>query len=108
MAFEPVNELEKLLISASADPAARPAFTQALLTSELFAITEGKGNEGRRIAEEGSRLSLRGFEYEGKPHTAIFTSLQRLQAALQEEAGYVAINGRDLLNVMRGHHLYLN
>ena len=51
MEFMPVNELERLLVAAASDFAARPAFYRGITEHPLFVINEGSapGREGKTV-----------------------------------------------------------
>ncbi|MBI3464395.1 MAG: enhanced serine sensitivity protein SseB C-terminal domain-containing protein [Planctomycetes bacterium] len=108
--FTPVNELERLLIDAASDPAARPKFYRALPEHELFVITEGRKPEREHqiTLTEETPLKLRMIELEGKLHIPIFTAVERISAVVDAEVGFVAMKGRDLLNLLRDKDLVMN
>jgi type III secretion system (T3SS) SseB-like protein len=62
--FEPENDIERMLVRASAEPAERPGFARALLDTEIFMvlIPEGApivpGPDGKVTVPEGTRLTL--------------------------------------------------
>ena len=75
--FEPENVLEQLLLLASTDENARPAFYQALLQEEILMILapmEGI-NEGEVVLTEGQEIQLQILS-DGK--LPIFSSVPRL------------------------------
>ena len=76
MTFTPVNEIERLLVAAATDPAARPAFYRGLSEHDLFVITEGRlpEREGQVISDANMSIQIRMIELEGKPHAPVFTS----------------------------------
>ena len=41
--FEPENDIERLLIRASAEPAERPGFARALLDAQIFLVLVPEG-----------------------------------------------------------------
>lgn len=110
MAFTPVNELERLLVAASTDPAARPAFYKAILDHNLFVITEGQKPDGSRqfLADENTTISVRNLEVGGKPHIPIFSSVERISAVVSNEVGYIATRGETVFSMFRGSDLILN
>lgn len=110
MPFEPQNELEQLLMRASEDPAARPAFYRALVAADLFVIDNNPAPSAPvdGVLEPGSMLSLSVLEIEGVPHVLLFSALERIAQVVGEEVKYVRMNGRDLLELVRGGHLVLN
>ena len=110
MAFEPGNQLERSLVRAADDPAARPQFYRDLVESDVFVIDHGPppARSGRTVLEEDLELLLQPLEIDGKPYLPIFSSLPRLQAVLREEAGYIAMNARQFFEITRGADLVLN
>lgn len=109
MAFEPLNELERLLVAAAGEPAARPAFYRALLEDELLVVTEGPApaEESRRVLEADRAFRVL-MDLEGRPHAPIFTSKERVAAVVTSEVAYMAMKGRDLFTTMRGSDFILN
>lgn len=110
MAFVPVNELERLLVAAAIDPAARPAFYRGITQHELFVITEGPKTEGeqRFVADENTSLQIRTIELDGKLHAPVFTSVERVSAVVPKEVGFVAMKGDAVLSMFRGKDLVMN
>ena len=108
--FEPENELEESLLKAADEPAYRPAFYQTLVSSDIFVIQHDSipEQEGEVTLEAGKQLQIQNIELDGKPHIPIFTSLTKLQAVLQEEAGYLAINALEFFKIINGSELVLN
>jgi SseB protein C-terminal domain/SseB protein N-terminal domain len=62
--FEPQNDIERMLLRASADPAARPGFALALMDAEIFLVLISEdgpivtGPDGKAVIPEGTRLTL--------------------------------------------------
>ena len=110
MTFEPKNRLEESLVRAAADPAHRPQFYKDLIEHDLFIIEEGPPPEksGQRVLTEGYRLNVSTMEWNGKSYVPVFTSLPRLQAVLQHEAGYIALNALEFMKITQGANLLLN
>lgn len=99
--FEPQNDLERSLMAATSDPAARPQFYRDLAASELFVIDDGSDLEQHQ-------LRVRNVDWNGESYLPVFSSLPRLQAMIQEEVGYIALKAMDLMNITRGARLLLN
>jgi hypothetical protein len=109
MASTPVNELERLLVAAATDPAARPEFYRQLLELPLFMIYEGKPERpGEFTADKNTSFEIRMLPIEGTAHAPLFTSAERLSAVAGQEAGYVSMKGRAALEMLRGGHLVIN
>jgi len=110
MEFTPVNELERLLLAGATDPAARPAFYRGITEHPLFVITEGPVPEqkGEVVIKGETSIRVRKIEMEGKMHTPIFTSVERISAVVPQKVGYLAVKGSELLSMLRGSDLILN
>jgi hypothetical protein len=110
MVFQPVNEIERLLIAAATDPAARPAFYRGLIEHELFLITEGPTHrhEGRIVAGDNTSYQVRMIELDGKLQAPIFTSVERISAIVPREVNFIAMKGGAVLGMFRGKDLVLN
>jgi SseB protein C-terminal domain/SseB protein N-terminal domain len=110
MAFTPVNELERLLVAAATDAAARPAFYRGLAQHELFVITEGRKPERNQqfVADENTSLQIRMIELDGKLYAPIFTSVERISAVVPKEVGCVAMKGDSVFAMLRGKDLVMN
>lgn len=110
MSFEPQNNLERSLVKAASDPAHRPQFYRDLAEADLFIIQEGPLPEvsGKTVLRESQTIQVRHMEWNGKAYIPVFSSLPRLQAALQEEVGYLALNSIEFMKITRGTELILN
>lgn len=110
MPFDPQNTLEKSLVHAASDPAHRPQFYKDLVESDFFIVQEGPPPEtsGRKTLSEGTSLQLRNIEWEGRSYIPVFTSLPRLQATIQAEVGYLALNALEFMKITQGAELLLN
>jgi SseB protein N-terminal domain len=98
--FEPQNDLERSLIAATTDPAARPQFYRDLVASDLFVVQEPDTPSGQ--------LNIRPLEVNGNDCLPVFSSLPRLQAFIDQEVSYIAMNARDFMQITRGARLLLN
>ncbi|HEX2834116.1 MAG TPA: enhanced serine sensitivity protein SseB C-terminal domain-containing protein [Thermoanaerobaculia bacterium] len=108
--FDPQNALERALVAAATDPAARPQFYRELVAANLFVIQEGPPPASPRAftAEAGFELKIRHVELRGRSWMPVFSSLPRLQAFLDHEAGYLGMNALELMKITRGASLLLN
>ena len=107
--FEPLNDLERLLVRAATEADQRPAFTQALLDSQLYAVTPDPGPEGPRTAGEGESISLVMVPLEdGGQATAVFTAAERVGQVYGEGSHYIALRGRDLIGMVAANPMLLN
>ena len=107
--FEPENVLEQLLLLASTDENARPAFYQALLQEEILMILapmEGI-NEGEVVLTEGQEIQLQILS-DGK--LPIFSSVPRLTDGGIENGpvSYVRLPGHAFFSMVQGQDCVLN
>ena len=99
--FHPENRLEALLVRATSDAGVRPEFYRAFLEAEILVIGQSDSNKsGRFAAETNTPLQIMEINIEGRRLIPMFTSLRRLQEYLQEEASYIQINCRALLETV--------
>jgi hypothetical protein len=100
---EPTNDLERALVAAMNDPAARPDFYRALLASELFFITPPAE---KRPADQ---LVMVSFQGANGPFMPMFSSRERLEATLAGRMGdfeILAMPGHDAFQLLsRGQDL---
>jgi hypothetical protein len=110
MAFVPENNLEKALMRAATEPAARPDFCNQLLASDLYVIgtPDTPQNPGAMRLADGDKLHLVSVEKNGLKYLPVFSSLSRLQASVSGQQGYIAVNGRALFEMTKGSHFVLN
>jgi len=108
--FEPENELEESLVKASSDPAHRPQFYKDFVQSNIFIIQHGEvpEEEGEKTLESGMQLQIQNIEIEGKLYIPIFSSVPRIQAVINGEVGYLALNALEFLKIVNGSDLVLN
>jgi hypothetical protein len=89
--FEPENDIERMLIRASAEPAARPGFARALMDAQVFValIASGKpivkGADGSATIPEGATLSLPSVTRGDENLLPFFSAPVRAHAFLKEE-----------------------
>ena len=107
--FQPENVLEQLLLLASTDENARPAFYQALLQEEILMILapmEGIGT-GEVVLNEGQEIQLQVLS-DGK--LPIFSSPARLTDGGQDNGpvSYVRLPGHAFFNMIQGQDCVLN
>lgn len=107
---ESPNALERKLMLATDDPASRPEFYKALMTSDVFVIgfTDAEG-EGAKTIPAGAKLSIMNWKKnDGTPIIPFFTSLEALRRVLDEESKYAALPARSLFEMTLGSSLVLN
>jgi hypothetical protein len=107
----PENPLEHALIAAATEPDARSTFYRLMLESPLFIVDDSEhapATDGIRPLEGGEQLRIPTIEIDGVPHTPIFSSLPSLRAVIDSERKYIAMNGRQLLEIVQASPLILN
>ena len=77
---------------------------------DLFVITEGHRPEqpGPITFTKDTPLRLRQIEMEGAWHYPVFTSVERISAVMPQTVGFVAMQGRVLLGLLRENNVILN
>jgi hypothetical protein len=81
--FEPENDIERMLLRASAEPAARPGFARALMDAEIFLVLISEdgpivtGPDGKAVLSEGTRLMLASVERGEEKLLPFFTAPSR-------------------------------
>jgi hypothetical protein len=111
MLFIPENELEKALVRAVKEPQSAPDFYRLLLSSDLLVMGTVEGQEDATAAfslAPGGRISLVTGTSNGVPFLPVFSSLVRMQDYVKQEAKYLSVNGRALLDLTRGAPVVLN
>lgn len=100
--FIPANRLESMLVEAANDPGKRPAFYRELLGSRVLVLgssSEPPSDSG--MLRAGSTVSIQHWQGEdGEKAIPIFTSLERLQAAIAGEESYLQMAARDLFGMV--------
>ncbi|MGT8980670.1 enhanced serine sensitivity protein SseB [Escherichia coli] len=99
------NELEDLLEKAATEPAHRPAFFRTLLESTVW--VPGTAAQGEAVVED-SALDLQHWEKKTAPASFLFTSLEALQQAVEDEQAFVVMPVRTLFEMTLGETLFLN
>jgi type III secretion system (T3SS) SseB-like protein len=107
-AFEPLNELELLLMgAANATPNMRAAFEAAILDHELFAASPQKLSSGE--ARPGDPIQLLSVAMpDHTPATALFTAGERAAVFFGDNVSIVSLKGRTLLAMVRRDAVILN
>ena len=110
MPFISENKLEEALVRAVKSPATAPDFYRLLLESDLLVLgtVEGRDGSEKFSLEPGGQLQLVTGERGGEKFLPVFSSVPRMQEYVKEEAKYLAINGRALLDLTRGAPVILN
>lgn len=107
--FEPLNDLERLLMRAATEEDARPAFTQALLGAQLYAVSPDQLPQGDQVLLAATNVSLMMIPLEdGSNATAVFTAPERAGKVYGPDAHLLGMAGRDLLAMVAAQPLLLN
>src|SRR5207302_7718663 len=100
-----LNELERLLAAAAADPVARPAFARALLESHVCVLGCLDRPTVGGAAQPGSAMQLFTWSDERGPITPFFTSKAMLQRTVAARPGtdarFLRMKSRDLFEMLR-------
>jgi type III secretion system (T3SS) SseB-like protein len=88
--FEPENEIERLLMRASAEPAERPGFARALMDAEVFVVLVSDspivpGPDGKITIAPGAKLALPNAMRGEERLIPFFTAPSRAHAWFREE-----------------------
>lgn len=107
--FTPENPFEESLVRAIDEPAHRAQFYRDFLAADLYVGLHGPAPpmENGRI-KSGSGVHIQGVEAGGKTYLAVFSSLPRLRAFLDEGTATLRLACRDLLEMTQGAELMLN
>jgi len=104
MNFTPTNELERLLVQAAHDPAARPRFCQLLLESQLFVLVPpNTAPHGERTLEKSENVPLVSWKKGEQDIIPMFTSLPLLQETIKNSGqalDYLTMRGKDLFGIL--------
>lgn len=107
--FEPLNDLERLLMRAAVEEDQRPAFTRALLDAPLYAVSPDPLPEGDQVLLAEARVSLAMVPLEnGGAATAVFTAPERVGQVYGPEAHALGMRGADLIAMVAERPLLLN
>ena len=109
--FSPENEMERVLMLASTDPAAGPQFYKEFANSEICVPEYSFGNsqrEGESKLKAGTDLVFLPTMRGGKEFLPIFSALSRLQIFIPEDARYMRIQTVEFLKLTQGAALVLN
>jgi SseB protein N-terminal domain/SseB protein C-terminal domain len=111
--FEPENDIERLLMHASADPAERPAFARALMDAQivLVLVPDGpiaSGPDGNAVIPEGTKMTLPSAMRGEERLIPFFTTRSRAQAWYRDDHVAVPERVRDLFARYPGAPFVLN
>ena len=111
--FEPENDIERLLMRASAEPAERPAFARALMDAQivLVLVPDGpitSGPDGNAVIPEGTKMTLPSAVRGEERLIPFFTARSRAQAWYRNDHVAVPEQVRDLFARYPGAPFVLN
>jgi hypothetical protein len=99
--FVPENELESLVLEAARKSKLTQPLRQALLSTTLYALGRVKGaTETGPGTEAGTRVYLYGILTGGTRMIPVFTSERRISEFISIDQPYIALSGRDLLQMV--------
>jgi hypothetical protein len=112
--FEPENDIERLLVHASAEPAERPRFARALMDAEVFVVLVPEGGrippgvDGKTVIPQGTKLSMPGAMRGQETLIPFFTSPSRAKAWFAGDHVVAPDRTRDLFERHPGAPFVLN
>ncbi|HUO87895.1 MAG TPA: enhanced serine sensitivity protein SseB C-terminal domain-containing protein [Rhizomicrobium sp.] len=105
----PRNDLERLLVAGTKDPAQRPAFYQALLAAELCALTDRKVPDDPAKADPHAAFPILAVKApDGLPATPVFTAPERATEVFGANTFTICLRGSALLDKVRSDRVVLN
>jgi hypothetical protein len=107
--FEPENPFEESLVRAMSQPGHLDPFYRDFLEAHLYVGLQGPAPPLENGAlRSGTGVNILGVEVGGKTYLAVFSSLTRLRAFLDEDTEILRLACRDLLAMAPGAELMLN
>lgn len=113
--YDPTNPLEVALYEGMTDPSTMHLFEQLMLQVDLYAVPDPQGpggaigDDGPKVLKENEQLILRGVVLnDGRNTVTVFTDPRRCTQMYGEDARILAMNGRNLLNILRDTVILLN
>jgi hypothetical protein len=100
--FEPENDIERMLMRAASEPAARPGFARALMDAEIYLAFDLGGAPIARAADgslnlpEGATLTLRSISRGDESFIPFFTAPVRAHAIFKSDHVVTPDTTRDL------------
>ena len=100
--FEPENDIERLLMRASAEPAERPGFARALIDAQIFVVLVSDGGpivpgpDGKVVIPEGTKLTLPNAMRGEERLIPFFTAPSRARAWFKDDHIVAPDRTRDL------------
>jgi hypothetical protein len=111
--FEPENDIERMLMRAATEPAARPAFARALMDAEVYVVLVPDkplvpGPDGKVTVPEGAKLSLQAATRGEERLLAFFTAPSRAREWFKGEHIVAPDKARDLFERHHNGSFFLN
>jgi hypothetical protein len=111
--FEPENDIERMLMRAATEPAARPAFARALMDAENFIVLACDrplvpGPDGKATVPTGARLTMKTATRDEQQLIAFFTAPSRARAWYKGEHIVAPDKARDLFARHHNESFFLN
>ena len=111
--FEPENDVERLLMRAATEPAARPAFARALMDAQIFVVFVSDipplaGPDGKVTVPPGAKLSLQAATRGEQKLVAFFTAPSRAHEWFKGEHIVMPDKARDLFARHHDASFFLN
>ena len=111
--FEPENDIERMLMRAATEPAARPAFARALMDAQVYVVFVSDkppvaGPDGQLTVPAGAKLSLQAATRGEEKLIAFFTARSRASEWFKGEHIVMPDNARDLFARHHNASFFLN
>jgi hypothetical protein len=111
--FEPENDIERMLMRAATEPAARPAFARALMDAQVYTVFVSDkpplvGPEGEFTALPGAKLSLQAATRGEEKLVAFFTAPSRAREWFKGNHIVLSDKARDLFARHHNAPFFLN
>lgn len=100
--FIPENDLEDALMKAANDPSNAPAFYRQFSDGVVYFIQQ------QVASDDGNAVGIASMEVNGTRYLPIFTSVLRIQQAIDDEVTYAGVNGIEFLRMTAGSPVLLN
>jgi len=99
--FVPENELESILLEAARESQLSRTLKRALLSATLYALGRVKGGtEAGTGTDARTKVDLFGVSNGGMRMIPVFTSERRISEFIRVDQPYIALPGRDLLEMV--------
>ena len=113
--FEPENDIERMLMRAATEPAARPAFARALMDAQIYVVFVSDkpsiaGPDGKLTVPAGAKLSLQAATRGEEKLVAFFTAPSRAREWFKGRGDHIVLSdkARDLFVRHHNASFFLN